>query len=368
MSLFQDTFKGLDALVTGHTGFKGSWLSVWLNELGARVIGYSLEPPTKPNNFQLSNLENRVIDVRGDIRDLEKFQGVIEKYHPQVIFHLVAQPIVLKSFDNPKETMDVNVGGTVNVLEAVRKNKSTKALVCITSDKCYADQEWNWGYRENDILGGSDPYSASKGMAELAIASYRKSFFLKNNIPVSSSRAGNVIGGGDFSDFRLLPDCMRSLINNKPIEIRNPNSSRPWQFVLEPLSGYLLLSAKMLQYREKFAEAWNFGPIENKGVTALDVAKRCIKLWGDGSCINSEQYLEKREAEMLKIHWDKAASRLNWRPVYKLDEALQQTVEWFKTYALKTTENSLFDMYQICAKEVWRYTERAREQGIEWSV
>ena len=267
-NLFGKSYDGLTVLVTGHTGFKGSWLTAWLLELGANVVGYSLEePPTQPSNFEVMGLSRLINDVRGDIRDFPALQNAIVEYRPDVIFHLAAQPIVLHSMTKPKLTMDTNAGGTVNVLEAMRTTTSARALVSITTDKVYENKEWLWGYRETDRLGGHDPYSASKGMAELAIASYRDSFFPPNKyeehgVAVASVRAGNVIGGGDFADFRLVPDCMRALMAGEPIGIRNPLSVRPWQHVLEPLSGYLWLGAKLLQGGPDLAGAWNFGPQE----------------------------------------------------------------------------------------------------------
>ncbi|MEZ4515518.1 MAG: CDP-glucose 4,6-dehydratase [Chloroflexota bacterium] len=268
---FANAYDGLTVLVTGHTGFKGSWLVTWLLNLGATVVGYSLpDPPTEPSNFIVSNLSEKVIDVRGDIRDFETLQATVAQYRPTLIFHMAAQPIVLRSVELPKLTIDTNAGGTVNILEAIRTTDSVRALVSITTDKVYENQEWIWGYRESDQLGGHDPYSASKAMAELAIAAYRSTYFppedyAEHGVAIASVRAGNVIGGGDFADFRLVPDCMKALMDGRPIGVRNPLSVRPWQHVLEPLSGYLWLGIKLLQDGPAFAEAWNFGPLEQKG-------------------------------------------------------------------------------------------------------
>lgn len=368
----QDTFAGLSVLVTGHTGFKGSWLSIWLNELGAKVIGYSLEPPTTPSNFDLSRLSDRIVDIRDDILNLDALQGAIEEHRPQAVFHLAAQAIVLKSFDEPKATLDTNVAGTVNVLEAIRRSRCVKAFVCITSDKCYENRNWLWGYRENDTLGGHDPYSASKAMAELAVASYRRSFFPgeksdENRVAVASTRAGNVIGGGDFGEFRLVPDCMRALLSEETVRVRNPLSVRPWQHVLEPLSGYLWLAAKLLRNGDEYAGAWNFGPSERHEVTAGDVVERIIELWGSGSMARAEADESGRERAFLRLNWDKAANRLNWRPVYTWEEALGETVNWFKIHQKHGAAAEPSDMYDVCAAHVRDYTERAQELGVEWA-
>ncbi|UCE59579.1 MAG: CDP-glucose 4,6-dehydratase [Phycisphaerales bacterium] len=379
---FKDVFRGMPVLVTGHTGFKGSWLSIWLRELGANVIGFSLvAPPTTPSNYEVSNLSERVTDIQGDIRDLAALHNAIETHKPRVVFHLAAQAIVLESHRQPKETFDANVGGTVNVLEAVRttKSDSTRAVVCITSDKCYENQKWVWGYRENDALGGEDPYSASKGMAELSISSYRQSFFpidklSEHGVALASARAGNVIGGGDWGDDRLVPDCMRALLNGEEILLRNPGSIRPWQHVLEPLSGYLCLATKLLGERgESFAEPWNFGPGELVGVTTESVVQKAIEVWGtgsySGSMSRSEADPSKRKIEMavLRLTSDKAASRLNWHSVYDWQEAIGETVEWFKAYQERTRKSPPGDMYDICVRQIERYTARAREANVGWA-
>jgi CDP-glucose 4,6-dehydratase len=369
---FGRVFDGLTVLVTGHTGFKGSWLSIWLTELGAQVIGYSLDPPTDPSNFALSRLSGRMADVRGDVRDFGTLCQTVERYRPQVIFHLAAQPLVLPSYREPKETFEVNVGGTVNVLEAVRAIRSAKAVICITTDKVYKNREWLWGYRENDELGGHDPYSASKAMAELAISSYRQSFFAvdryaEHGVALASARAGNVIGGGDWAAHRLVPDCIRAWMNDRPIHLRNPGHVRPWQITLEPLSGYLGLAAKMLQrdgYR--YAEAWNFGPQERRAVTTEEFVQKAIALWGSGSHVTSTTQTEV-ETALLRLNWDKAANRLNWRPVYTWEEALGETIAWFKVYARHKARNEAIDMYDVCADQIRAYTTRARQLNLAWT-
>lgn len=366
---FGGLFRGTPVLVTGHTGFKGSWLSTWLNELGARVIGYSLDPPTTPSNFEASRLSQRVVDRRADVRDLGALCKVMEEFEPQVVFHLAAQPIVRESYANPKDTFDVNVGGTVNVLEAVRLTTSVRAVVCITSDKCYENQEWTWGYREIDPLGGYDPYSASKAMAELAIAAYRRSFFppdgyKDHRVAVASARAGNVIGGGDWGKDRLVADCARALMAGQTIEVRNPNSVRPWQLVLEPLSGYLWLAAQLLQEGHKFAQAWNFGPVERSAVCVRELVQELITLWSEGSWKDVSSDQAPYEASFLRLSWEKAASRLDWQPVYNWREAVAETVDWFKEYQKSAAS---VDMYGTCVEQIGRYVGRARELRVVWA-
>ena len=357
-------------MVTGHTGFKGSWLSVWLNELGASVIGYSLDPPSVPSNFEVSHLAERVVDVRDDVRNLDGLRGVIEEHHPQVVFHLAAQPIVRESYADPKTTFDVNVGGTVNVLEAVRQTDSVKAVVCITTDKCYENQEWVWGYRESDTLGGHDPYSASKAMAELAISSYRRSFFPvekydEHRVAVASARAGNVIGGGDWGQDRLVPDCMRALMAERAIPIRNPGYVRPWQLVLESLSGYLWLAARLLQEGGRFAEAWNFGPSEQVAVTVRELMEKLIALWGAGEWKDVSAGDAVHETGLLRLSCEKAANHLGWRPAYSWHEAVAETVDWYKRYAGGGSDAG---MYETCVEQIGRYVDRARELGEAWAL
>ncbi len=367
-SLFANSFDGTTVLVTGHTGFKGSWLAAWLKLLGAEVVGYSLpEPPTTPSNFEVSKIGRHLIDLRGDTRDLAILQATLLEYRPQVVFHLAAQPIVLRSYKQPKLTFDTNVTGTLNVLEAIRTTNSVQALVCITTDKVYENKEWLWGYRENDALGGSDPYSASKAMAELAVASYRSSFFPedhydKHRIAIATVRAGNVIGGGDFAEYRLVPDCMRSLMAGKPILVRNPQSIRPWQHVLEPLSGYLLLATRLMKEGPAYARAWNFGPLELVGETAGNLAQKLTELWGSGAQTYSQPDENNVETGQLRLSWEQAASRLNWQPVYSLDEALAEIVDWFQAFQNND------DMYEVCRKHIERYVQRARELNLEWAI
>jgi CDP-glucose 4,6-dehydratase len=269
--------------------------------------------------------------------------------------------------------MDTNVGGTVNVLEAVRMADCVKAVVCITSDKCYENQGWFWGYRENDQLGGCDPYSASKGMAELAISAYRRSFFptekySEHGVAIASTRAGNVIGGGDFAEYRLVPDCMRALMEGKPILVRNPDSVRPWQDVLEPLSGYLWLAVKLLESGATFSEAWNYGPMEPAGITTREVAEKAIELWGSGSWVAADSGESEIEVGVLRLNWDKAASRLGWRPAYTWEESLAETIRWSKLYVSQRDGGEEVDLYDSCVAHIEKYTERSRALGVEWAV
>ena len=367
-NLFNNTFENLPVLVTGHTGFKGSWLTAWLIELGANVIGYSLaEPPTQPNNFDVSRLSDKIIDIRGDIRDYAQVKQTIETHKPVVIFHMAAQPIVLHAVRDPKTTFESNSAGTVNLLEAVRTTNSVRSFVSITTDKVYRNQEWLWGYRENDDLGGHDPYSASKAMAELAITSYRETYFSahsykQHGVAIASVRAGNVIGGGDFADYRLVPDCVKALMDNAPIAVRNPISVRPWQHVLEPLSGYLWVAAKLLEKGPDFAEAWNFGPLEQKGITTQAVAEELIALWGSGEGRHVNPDLPNVETGLLRLSWDKAAARLDWRPVYRWEEALAEIVAWFKAWEADK------DMAEIGRLHIAQYVEQAKSLGLAWTM
>jgi CDP-glucose 4,6-dehydratase len=367
-NMFKGIFKGLTVLVTGHTGFKGSWLSLWLQELGAHVIGFSLPAPTNPSHFFAAKIGEGLVDIQGDVRDFQAVQKAISTYNPAVIFHLAAQPLVLHSFEFPKETFDINVGGTINILEAARHCQSVKAMVMVTSDKCYENKEWLWGYRENDALGGFDPYSASKSMAEQAISSYRSSLFEKNRhqAAIASVRAGNVIGGGDFSSFRIVPDCMQALMMRQPVKVRNPKSVRPWLNVLDPLSGYLWLAARLLDEGKNFAEAWNFGPLEQKGIDVQMLVEKAIELWGDGDWVHTGDQNAKPEMGLLRLNWDKAAHQLQWRPTYSWVEALKQTVDWFKAFELFSGLPN--NLREVSKEHIHKYTAYAAKQNISWAT
>lgn len=340
------TYEGRTVLLTGHTGFKGSWLALWLQELGANVVGLSLDPPTTPSNFAVSRVAEGMTHTIGDIRDYETVHSLVQKHRPSIVFHLAAQPIVLTSYQSPKETFDVNVAGTVNILEAIRHCPDVRAAVMITSDKCYENKEWIWGYRENDLLGGPDPYSASKCMAEHAIRSYRSSFF-SNSTAIASARAGNVIGGGDFSPHRIVPDTMKALMEKRAVPIRNPKSVRPWLHVLDPLYGYLTLGSRLLSGGKEFADAWNFGPMENQGIDVQMVVEKAIEVWGDGDWVHAGEKNAKPEMGLLRLNWDKAAHMLAWKPRYTWDSAVQKTVEWFKVFHTSPKEIREFSLEQI---------------------
>lgn len=345
----ENHYSGKKVLVTGHTGFKGTWLSMILRQLGAKVIGYSLPPAAEPNLFKLTRLSEEIEHIEGDIRDYGKLKSVLDEHQPDFVFHLAAQAIVLDGYTQPKETFDVNAGGTVNLLEALRYSPSVKGCLIITTDKCYANKHWIWGYRETDPLGGKDPYSASKSMAELATDAYRSSFFGKQHgrsLLVASVRAGNIIGGGDFSDFRIIPDCMRALSQDSSIEVRNPQSARPWLYVLDALSGYLQLGCHLLQGDESKADAWNFGPLENRAVTVKDIVEKTIEIWGCGSWKDLSEGPKKAEMPMLRLNWDKAANQLNWHPLFDWQKALEASVHWYQAFF------SGQDMRQFCLKQI----------------
>jgi CDP-glucose 4,6-dehydratase len=366
-SAFNGIFQGLKVLVTGHTGFKGSWLAIWLAELGADVIGFSLEPSTHPNHFTTTGLASKMTHLVGDICDFKVFQNVLNTHQPELIFHLAAQAIVISSYHAPRETFDVNAMGTIHVLEAAKQCPSVQAIVIVTTDKCYENQEWIWGYREIDRLGGNDPYSASKAMAELAVASYRKSFFSQTGPAVATARAGNVIGGGDFADYRIVPDAMKALLQDETIIVRNPQGVRPWLHVLDPLSGYLWLAHHLLEYGKAFAQAWNFGPLEHQAVTVRSLIEKMITLWGKGEWTSVSQPQAKPEMNLLRLNWDKAANELGWYPTYGWEEALNQTVQWFKAFRLSLQDPDEIDMYSVGVDHIEEYTARAFEQGRVWT-
>ncbi len=336
MDTVLNLFKGKKVLITGHTGFKGAWLAIWLKELGAHVIGYALDPSTEQDCFVLSNIKHDMVDIRGDIRDSDKLDDLFKRHKPEIVFHLAAQPLVKYSYQQPKYTYEVNVIGTLNVLESVRTTDETKVGIMITSDKCYEDKESIWGYRECDPVGGYDPYSSSKGCCELLVSSYRNSFFHINRYDehqkaIASARAGNVIGGGDWSGDRLLPDCIRALKSNKEIVIRNPEYIRPWQHVLEPLSGYLHLASKMFENGPRYSGAWNFGPELNCAASVEEIVNRVIKLWGNGNWVASGNVpASLHETKLLSLDICKAKHELHWQPKWDIDTALEKTIEWYK--------------------------------------
>ena len=347
-----ETFRGKRVLVTGHTGFKGSWLTIWLHEMGAHVVGVALDPASERDNFVLSGIGRKIeADLRADIRDRKLMLNIFMEYQPEVVFHLAAQPLVRLSYDIPAETYEVNVMGTINVMEAIRCTPSVKAAVMITTDKCYENREQLRGYREDDPMGGYDPYSSSKGCAELAISSWRRSFFnpqdygTKHHVSLASVRAGNVVGGGDWAKDRIVPDCIRAMEAGLPIDIRNPRAVRPWQHVLEPLSGYLLLATRMLQEPTSFCEGWNFGP-RNESVTSVwDVASLLIKYYGDGTLRDVSDPSALHEANLLMLDITKASERLGWQPRTDIEQCCQLTADWYRRYRSE-------DVYKLCVEQI----------------
>lgn len=353
MNEFGNCYKDKVVLVTGHTGFKGSWLSIWLNELGAKVIGYSLYSATPKDNFLLAHLSERITDIRGDIRDHKKLEDVFEKYRPEYVFHMAAQPLVRESYKNPVYTYEVNVLGTINILECIRSSKSTKVGIFVTTDKCYENKEQVWGYKETDALGGYDPYSSSKAACEIAINSWKQSFMNPNEYKnhgkaIASVRAGNVIGGGDWSPDRIIPDCIRAIENNQEIKIRNPESIRPWQYVLEPLRGYLLLGQKLTEKPTEYSGAWNFGPNINSIESVWHIAEILIKYFGKGKLKDVSDKKQVHEASMLNLDISKAKFKLKWEPTLGLEEAIFYTVDWYKRYKES-------DVYELCVDQIKNY-------------
>jgi len=324
-------FAGRRVMITGHTGFKGSWLAFLLKELGADVLGYALAPTEPINHFDLLGLSNSINHIEADVRDSQRLADVMSEFKPEFVFHLAAQALVRPSYDNPKLTFETNVMGSVNLLEAVRKCESVRSLVYITSDKCYENVEWVWGYRENDRLGGADPYSASKAAAEIVFSAYARSFFSNRpELGAASTRAGNVIGGGDWAIDRIIPDCIRAIESNEPIHLRNPTATRPWQHVLEPLSGYLLLAANLRYDPVKYSGAWNFGPSTSTVLTVADVAERLVSYFCEGSVTHGDETNNHHEAQLLQLNCDKAHSLLQWQPRWDAEATIAMTADWYK--------------------------------------
>ena len=378
MDIFNNFYRGKRVLITGHTGFKGSWLAIWLHELGAEVIGIALDPYSERDNYVLSGLKDKIIDLRGDIRDRQLLKDVFQKYQPEIVFHLAAQPLVRLSYDIPVETYEVNVMGSIHVMEAIRVTNSVKVGVMITTDKCYENREQIWGYRENEAMGGYDPYSSSKGAAEIAIASWRRSFFHPDKYDshgksIASVRAGNVIGGGDWALDRIIPDCIKALEADKTIDIRSPKAIRPWQHVLEPLSGYMLLASKMWSEPTRYCEGWNFGPHAESIATVWDVATKVVKNYfspeikgakegrdDELSTINYQLSTHLRdlsnpndlhEAKLLMLDISKAKFQLGWEPRLNINQTVELTVDWYTRY--KTEE-----VYSICLDQIKQFAAR----------
>jgi CDP-glucose 4,6-dehydratase len=342
----RDYWNGRRVLVLGHTGFKGSWLSLWLHSMGANVAGLSLPPPTAPNLFALAGLQNVITTTFGDVRDLAVVRGAMTAWQPEIVFHLAAQSLVRLSYRQPVETYATNVMGTVHVLEAVRSVLSVRSVVVVTSDKCYENREWPWAYRETDAMGGHDPYSSSKGCAELVTSAYRRSYFSVRGgrqVGIATARAGNVIGGGDWAEDRLLPDCMKALSTGRDIEIRNPHAIRPWQHVLEPLRGYLLLAERLDADAAGFGDAWNFGPVDEDARPVAWIVSRVVEQWGLGANWASTPGDAPHETTWLKVDSSRARMKLGWAPRLRLADGLAWTVEWHRRLNAGESARALTD-------------------------
>ncbi len=377
--IFGGVFSGKTVLVTGHTGFKGSWLSLWLTELGANVVGLALPPEAQPNLYEQLGLQNLMDSRLGDVRDLELVQKILRETRPEIVFHLAAQPLVRRSYDEPIGTFAVNVLGTAHLLEAVRKTSSVRVCQVITTDKCYENREIDYAYKETDPLGGRDPYSASKACAEMVVSSYRASFFTRTPSPLvgegrdegktkmgsvslSSTRAGNVIGGGDWAQDRLIPDCARSLMAFRPIAVRNPRAVRPWQFVLDPLSGYLRLASLQWSDPQKYSEAWNFGPRLGSARCVGEVVDLVLKAWGSGEKRDAVDPSSPHEAGLLQLDSSKAMERLNWKPVYDLEAAIARTMEWYRA-----SQEPGFDAFNFTRGQIRGYAAAALKAELSWA-
>ena len=366
-NLFSGIYSGKKVLVTGHTGFKGSWLSIWLKALGAEVVGYALPPDTKPSIFEVTGLRNRLIHIEGDVRDYEHLSGMVLEHRPDMVFHLAAQPLVRLSYQDPRYTFETNIMGTVNLLEALRASDTVKVCTVITSDKCYENHEWDYSYRENDALGGYDPYSSSKAGAELVVSAYRQSFFNTHSAQttIASARAGNVIGGGDWARDRLVPDAIKSLAAGEPIPVRNPQAVRPWQFVLEPLSGYLWLAARLWQQGDELASGWNFGPNDDVIMNVGEIATRLAGRWGSGSWQDraDSSFSAPHEANYLQLDCSKARRLLDWFPVYGIEQAIDATVAWYKYYYQHPGGNA----YDLTLAQIIDYVRQAQVKRVKWA-
>jgi len=353
-------WKNKKVLITGHTGFKGSWLCMLLNQQGAKVFGYALNPPTEPSLYKICNIDSYVDSTIADIRDFETLHKTIERVNPEIIIHMAAQPLVRESYKNPVETYQINVMGTVHLLEAVRQIGGVKALVNVTTDKCYENKEWSWGYRENEPMGGYDPYSNSKGCSELVTSSFRNSFFntstyAQHGLALASGRAGNVIGGGDWADDRLIPDIIRAIAQGEKVKIRSPFAIRPWQHVLEPLTGYLTLAEKLYTEGTKYAEGWNFGPMDEDAKPVEWIVQKLCAKWGDNASYEIDKNPQPHEATYLKLDCSKARQALQWQPRWRLERTLNSIVEFTKAYQNK--EN----IQDICNKQIADYLQSSIE-------
>jgi CDP-glucose 4,6-dehydratase len=351
-------WRGKKVFVTGHTGFKGSWLSIWLQQLGAQVTGYALPPPTNPSLFEAAQVGHGMASIIGDIRDGNLLVNSMGQAAPDIVIHMAAQPLVRRSYVDPVDTYSTNVMGTVHLLEAVRQTSSVHAVVNVTTDKCYENKEWGWGYRENEPLGGFDPYSSSKGCAELVTAAYRNSFFntakySEHQVALATARAGNVIGGGDWAKDRLIPDALRAMESGQTVNIRNPQAIRPWQHVLEPLSGYLVLAEKLFTQGPAFAEAFNFGPTEEDAKPVQWIVEQLTQSWGDGVSWRLDGGTHPYEAHYLKLDCSKARAILGWQPHWNLDQAIQAIIVWHKAHS---THQSGQEVRALCLQQINDYS------------
>ena len=362
-STVQDFWQGKRVFLTGHTGFKGAWLSLWLHALGARVTGYALDPPTDPSLFELARVAELVTSVLADVRDLERLKAEMAKAAPEIVIHMAAQPLVRDSYRVPVDTFAINVMGTVHLLEAVRSCPSVRAVVNVTTDKVYENREWAWGYREDEPLGGYDPYSNSKGCSELVTASYRSSYFNprdydRHRVALATARAGNVIGGGDWATDRLIPDCIRAILAGEAVQIRNPGAIRPWQHVLEPLSGYLLLAQRLFEDGAHYSGGWNFGPADSDARPVGWITQRLCAGWGSGASYTLDPGDHPHEAHHLKLDCSKARTLLGWTPRWGLARALESIVSWTRAYA------GAGDLRAVCLGQIAEYQETEIPEGM----
>jgi len=362
--MFNNFYSGKRVLVLGHTGFKGSWLTLWLTKLGAKVSGASIGFPSEPCNFEVLGLQKKIDHSICDIRDFEKLKKVFEEKQPEIVFHLAAQALVHDSYEDPKTTFDTNLGGTVNVLECIRTTESVQTSIIITSDKCYQNDEWVWGYRENDRLGGDDPYSASKACAEIALHAYVQSFFKQSTgkkVLLASARAGNVIGGGDWAENRIIPDCVKALSEGGEPFVRNPYATRPWQHVLEPLSGYLWLAVELSSNTELHGESFNFGPNANVDKSVKELLDTFLKYWGKGSWKYEKNSTFKKEKTLLKLSCDKALAHLDWHATLTYEDTIQMVAEWYKAFYGGQ------EMIEFTAKQIDTYVDFAEKLDLSWA-
>jgi CDP-glucose 4,6-dehydratase len=360
--LSRDFWKGRKVFITGHTGFKGSWLSMWLYAMGARVTGYALDPPTKPSLFEQARVSRCVRTVHGDVRDFAKLKDALAECDADVVLNLAAQSVVRYGYENPLETYSTNIMGTVHILEAVRQLKRPRVVVNVTGDKCYENQEWVWGYRENDPMGGPDPYSSSKGAAEIVTSAYREAYFsakslTQSEVALASARAGNVVGGGDWTADQLIPDLIRSFLDRRPCHIRSPSAIRPWQFVLEPLHGYLLLCERLTAEGSTFASGWNFGPAQSDAKRVSWIADKLVSAWGDGASWTHDQGRHVVEAQVLRLDTSKAMAKLDWAPVVPLPRALEWIVEWYQAF------RDGADLRGVTNRQIERYEQLLQERA-----